>query len=172
MQRQSTQETHIPTNAQAHTHECPSTQERTWGFALIPQVLNVWLLLESVLHACRGCAKTHHTTDEAALKQLASLHPLPALVLEFRCMQNILNKWVEPDWVKQIVAANTGTTLSHAQQELSNPTASAAIAIAQNVKASCPSLLSTAKLIPQYSQHVLGLGLFRFEGLWPWHLHA
>lgn len=32
----------------------------------------------------RGAAKTHRTTDEAALKQLAALHPLPALVMEHR----------------------------------------------------------------------------------------
>lgn len=66
------------------------------------------LLTANVVHACRGSAKTHLTTDEAALKQLAPLHPLPGLVLEYRCMQNILNKWVEPDWVKQTAAANTG----------------------------------------------------------------
>ena len=67
--------------------------------------------------ACRGSAKTHHTTDEAALKQLAPLHPLPALVLEYRRMQNILNKWVEPDWVKQTAAAHAGASPTHAQRE-------------------------------------------------------
>lgn len=67
------------------------------------------------MHACRGSAKTHHTTDEAALKQLAPLHPLPALVLEYRCMQNILNKWVEPAWVKQTAAAQSGAAPTHAE---------------------------------------------------------
>lgn len=94
------------------------------------------LLLKVVLHICRGCAKTHFTTDEAALKQLASLHPLPGLVLEFRCMQNILNKWVEPDWVKQTAAANTGTTPNHAHRENSNRTVSTAATIAQKCQAS------------------------------------
>ena len=77
--------------------------------------------LGNVVHACRGSAKTHHTTDEAALKQLASLHPLPALVLEYRCMQNILNKWVEPDWVKHTAAAHTGANPTHAQHERLHP---------------------------------------------------
>lgn len=58
--------------------------------------------------ACRGCAKTHHPTDEVALKQLTASHPLPALILEYRCMHNFLTKWVEPSWVQQAAAASAG----------------------------------------------------------------
>ena len=67
------------------------------------------------MHGCRGSAKAHHTTDEAALKQLSALHPLPGLVLGYRCMQNILNKWIEPQWVKQTAAASIGTVFGAAQ---------------------------------------------------------
>ena len=58
--------------------------------------------------ACRGGAKTHHPTDEVALKQLTASHPLPALILEYRCMHNLLTKWVEPSWVQHTAAGSAG----------------------------------------------------------------
>ncbi|KAA6418852.1 MAG: DNA polymerase I [Trebouxia sp. A1-2] len=56
----------------------------------------------------RGSARTHHPTDEVVLKQLTGLHPLPALILEYRCMHNILTKWIQPPWVQQIAAFSAG----------------------------------------------------------------
>lgn len=47
----------------------------------------------------RSAAKTHTPTDEASLRQLASLHALPGLVLEHRCLNNIATKWLQPGWV-------------------------------------------------------------------------
>jgi len=66
--------------------------------------------VQKQLCKCRGSAKTHHPTDEVALKQLTGLHPLPALILEYRCMHNILTKWIQPSWVHQIAAASAGLT--------------------------------------------------------------
>ncbi|DBA78569.1 TPA: hypothetical protein ACH3X1_008502 [Trebouxia sp. C0004] len=57
---------------------------------------------------CRGSARTHHPTDEVALKQLTGLHPLPPLILEYRCMHNIFTKWIQPPWVHQMAAASAG----------------------------------------------------------------
>ena len=48
----------------------------------------------------RAAAKTHQPTDEAALVQLAPLSPLPALVLQFRALQNFVSKWVNAEWAR------------------------------------------------------------------------
>ncbi|DBB18346.1 TPA: hypothetical protein ACH3X3_000002 [Trebouxia sp. C0006] len=56
----------------------------------------------------RGSARTHQPADEVALKQLTGLHPLPPLILEYRCMHNIFTKWIQPPWVHQIAAATAG----------------------------------------------------------------
>ncbi|GLI65686.1 hypothetical protein VaNZ11_009293 [Volvox africanus] len=51
-----------------------------------------------------GRLRTHHSTDEAALKQISHLHPLPALVLQYRSLQNVLSKWLEPEWLPPLLA--------------------------------------------------------------------
>ncbi|KXZ47865.1 hypothetical protein GPECTOR_32g478 [Gonium pectorale] len=50
-----------------------------------------------------GRPRTHLTTDEAALKQIAHLHPLPGLVLQYRSLQNVLSKWLEPEWLPPLL---------------------------------------------------------------------
>ncbi|GLC33311.1 hypothetical protein PLESTM_000047400 [Pleodorina starrii] len=51
-----------------------------------------------------GRTRTHHSTDEAALKQIKHLHPLPAIVLQYRALQNVLSKWLEPEWLPPLLA--------------------------------------------------------------------
>ncbi|GIL92040.1 hypothetical protein Vretifemale_19535, partial [Volvox reticuliferus] len=51
-----------------------------------------------------GRLRTHHSTDEAALRQISHLHPLPALVLQYRALQNVLSKWLEPEWLPPLLA--------------------------------------------------------------------
>ncbi|KAG2490280.1 hypothetical protein HYH03_011232 [Edaphochlamys debaryana] len=47
----------------------------------------------------QGRTRTHATTDEATLKALTRHHPLPGLVLQYRSLQNVLSKWLAPDWL-------------------------------------------------------------------------
>ncbi|PNW81729.1 hypothetical protein CHLRE_06g257800v5 [Chlamydomonas reinhardtii] len=58
-----------------------------------------------------GRARTHLPTDEAALKHLAPLHPLPGLVLQYRALQNVRTKWLQPDWLPLLVARSGGLAL-------------------------------------------------------------
>jgi DNA polymerase-1 len=47
----------------------------------------------------RTATKKQASTDETALRALATRHALPGLVLEYRQLQNLQSKWVEADWV-------------------------------------------------------------------------
>ncbi|KAG2429354.1 hypothetical protein HXX76_011120 [Chlamydomonas incerta] len=58
-----------------------------------------------------GRARTHLPTDEAALKHLAPLHPLPGLVLQYRALQNVRTKWLQPDWLPLLVTRSPGLAL-------------------------------------------------------------
>ncbi|KAK9804751.1 hypothetical protein WJX72_003400 [[Myrmecia] bisecta] len=64
----------------------------------LAQVLYNDLRLPPPLETRRG--KTHHSTDEASLKQLVPLHALPALILEYRQLQNAVTKAVDLQWTR------------------------------------------------------------------------
>jgi hypothetical protein len=68
--------------------------------------------------ASAGDLPGHITPHEVALKQLTGLHPLPPLILEYRCMHNIFTKWIQPPWVHQIAAATAGLPCIYAEDSL------------------------------------------------------
>ena len=60
-------------------------------------------VLRLPIPAASTLGRTHLSTSVATLKQLKHLHPLPAIVLEARKLQNFCSKYLEPGWVRRAI---------------------------------------------------------------------
>ena len=102
------------------------------------------LLLCYLKSGARGAAKTHLPTDEAALMQLAQQHELPSLIIEYRCLTNIITKWLEPEWVAKATAEATAATAEAAAEAGPMTAAAAARAGLQAAAAGVAGLAAAA----------------------------
>jgi len=110
-------------SARVRMAECERAAARFAGHELnlsSPQQLAevLYTRLKLPLPADKTTANRHAPTDENTLKALTAHHPLPAIVLEYRQLQNLLSKWVDADWVRQ--AASKAALVAAAKTSQAN----------------------------------------------------